>query len=276
MRNNHIQGGDLNNIIQEIKRYSKDALLPFASAQKIADSFDLSIKELESLALENGIFPMRFARNRETIDAFGQLKLLSSKVTIIGCGGLGGHVAVMLARIGIGEMILIDPDIYEETNLNRQRFASLDTIGEHKVSILAKELPLINPALDIHTYVKYLDPESDFGIISGADVVIDALDDPSVKLSLARECTDRNIPFVHGAIAGMSGQVSVNTTLEHIYHEDGKGTEEKMGNLSFSAAFVASIQAAETIKLILGIGETLDGKILITDLLNDDFTLLPA
>jgi molybdopterin/thiamine biosynthesis adenylyltransferase len=219
---------------------------------------------------------MRFARNRQSIDAAMQLRLLASKVAIIGCGGLGGHVAIELTRIGIGKLILIDPDTFDETNLNRQSFATMDTIGEHKVSVLERELISINPALRISPHIRHLNPKSDFGIISGADVVIDALDDPVIKLSLAQECARRSMPFVHGAIAGMSGQVSVNTTLEHLYHGGSRGAEEKMGNLSFGAAFIASLQAAETIKQILGIGETLNGRVLVTDLLYDEFTQLPA
>ena len=251
-------------------------MLPFRAQLAIAAEYDLLLWEVEHRALSLGILPLRYARNRDTIDTVLQRKLLESYVTIVGCGGLGGHVAEMLTRIGVGHLTLIDPDVFDEHNLNRQNFSTLDVLGEEKVQVLKRRLSSINPAVQIHPIARALDPAHDFALIEDADVIVDALDDPRIKLALAHTCQQHSIHFVHGAIAGMDGQLAVNTTLEHLYHDGGHGAEDAAGNLPFTATFVAAMQAAETVKLITDLGESLSGQLLITDLLYNDFTHLPA
>ena len=182
----------------------------------------------------------------------------------------------MLTRIGVGQLTLIDPDTYDEHNLNRQNFSTLEVLGQEKAHVLKRNLVAINPATQIRPIVHRFDPKHDMALIDDADVVIDALDDPAVKLALAAACRSQSLPFVHGAIAGMNGQLAVNTTLEHLYHDGTHGAETTAGNLPFTAAFIASLQAAETVKLLLDLGETLEGEVLITDLMYGEFTRLPA
>ena len=231
---------------------------------------------MERHALSSDILPLRYARNRDTIDTEKQLKLLEARVAIIGCGGLGGHVAEMLTRIGVGHLSLVDPDVFDEHNLNRQNFATLDVLEEEKVQVLKRNLSSINPSVQIRPIIKALDPARDFALIEDADVIVDALDNPQIKLELAQTCQTHSVHFVHGAIAGMDGQISVNATLEHLYHDGGHGAEDTVGNLPFTATFVAALQAAEAVKLILDLGESLAGEVLITDLLYHDFTRIKA
>ena len=267
----------LNNLLtRTLHEHSPDGLLPFEAERQIATRFDLPLWEVEHQALEEAILPLRYTRNRQTIDTARQLRLLDARVAIIGCGGLGGHVAEMLTRIGVGHLTLIDPDTFDEHNLNRQNFSTLATLGQEKVQVLKHHLLAINPATQIRPITHRFDPAHDMPLIDDADVVIDALDDPAVKLTLAAACQSRSLPFIHGAIAGMDGQLAVNTTLEHLYRDGTHGAEETAGNLSFSAAFIASLQAAETVKLLLDLGESLEGEILITDLMYGDFTRIRA
>ncbi len=185
-------------------------------------------------------------------------------------------MADMLARIGVGTLTLIDYDIFEEHNLNRQNFSTMANIGQPKVQVLKEALVEINPTIVINAINKRLEPLDDFVLLVDADVIVDALDHPQTKLELAKVSHKHDKAFVHGAVAGTSGQLSVNSVLDHLYHDGSNGAEERSGNLPFTVAHVAAIQVSETIKLILGTGESLEDHTLMIDLLYNDFTLLPA
>lgn len=251
-----------------------DNFLPMDLQQKTAQEFKISLREVEKIALKNDITPLRYKRNQSTISAKNQLKLLESHVAIVGCGGLGGHVAEILTRIGIGKLSLFDFDVFEEHNLNRQNFSNYRTLGREKVLVIKEELEKIDPSVHINAFVKNFRPIKDFDFISSADVIIDALDNPGTKLDLALVCKKNGKNFVHGAIAGLNGQFCTNATLEHLYKNRESGIEKVIGNPSFSVTFAASIQASETIKLMLGIGETLSDHIMISNLLENEFILI--
>ena len=174
----------------------------------------------------------------------------------------------------VNDRWLPDFDIFEEHNLNRQNFSNYETLGMPKVLVVKENLEKINPSIDIKTYIKRFDVLTDFELISECDVVLDALDNPKIKLALAKACKDNNISFVHAAIAGMNGQFSSNSTLEHEYRNGSLGIEQVVGNPSFSVTFAASIQSAEVIKILLNIGEILEKNILITNLLENEFILV--
>jgi len=254
-----------------LKEKSRGGLISLKYELKAAELFSCSLREAERTALELGLVPLRYKKNQKTIDAVSQKKLFEAHVAILGCGGLGGNVAEMLTRVGVGKLSLFDPDVFEEHNLNRQNFSTWATLGRKKVEVLKEALEGINPALEIRTFAKEFRPGRDFGLLTGADVVVDALDRPEVKLETARVCKEKGVAFVHAAIAGLSGQFATNSTLDRQYREGGPGAEAEAGNPSFSAAFAASVQAAEVVKLILGIGKTLEGEILFTDLLDVEF-----
>lgn len=253
---------------------AQENFLPLQKEIEGTEIFHISFKEIEELALKEGIAPLRYKRNQETIDCEKQLQLLNAHVAIIGCGGLGGHIAEILTRVGVGKLTLFDFDIFEEHNLNRQNFSNMQTLGREKVLVVKEGIEKINPALEIEAHVKKFDPKKDFHLLQDCDVVVDALDSPQTKLDLSFVCKEKNRSFVHGAIAGMNGQFITCNTLENFYKDGTSGAESVIGNPAFSVTFAASIQSAEVVKLLLGIGETLQEEFLITNLLENEFLKL--
>jgi len=252
-----------------------DGMLTLKDQRSTATKFSLSMHKVEALALELGILPLRYQRNQHTLSLKQQKKLFESHVAIIGCGGLGGHVSEILTRIGTGRLSLFDFDHFEEHNLNRQNFSTLTSLGKSKVTVVKEALEQINPSVQIEGFVHRFDPLSDMSMVSDCAVIIDALDNPEIKVQLAKACKAENKSFVHGAIAGMHGQFSTSNTLEKLYPEGGRGAELHSGNPAFTVTLAASILAAETVKSILGIGQTLQGHFMVADLLENDFEILP-
>ena len=248
-------------------------LVSWASQVEAAERFSLTLAETEAAILEAGLLPARYQRNRQTISIAGQLELHRSRVAVIGCGGLGGYVIEELARLGVGKIVAIDPDTFEEHNLNRQLLSSPWALGEAKVAAAARRVGDINPAVQLVPIGKAFSAANGRELLSGARVVVDALDNIAVRLELADTCTAMNIPLVHGAIGGWYGHVATQLpgdgTLRRIYHSwsAGKGIEQQYGNPSFTPAVVASLQVAEVCKLLLGQGELLRNRQLTIDLL---------
>src|SRR5512144_2796704 len=108
-------------------------LLPWAEQHAAAEAYGMTAGEIEDVALEAGLLPARYQRNRKTLSTADQLKLFRSTVAVIGCGGLGGYVVEELARLGVGRLKAIDPDIFEEHNLNRQLMSTITALGQPKV-----------------------------------------------------------------------------------------------------------------------------------------------
>ena len=205
-----------------------------------------------------------------------QKKLSKSKVVILGVGGLGGYVVEMLTRIGVGNLILVDFDRFETTNLNRQIISREDNLGLSKVAEAKKRVEAINSETEVIAINKKISSDNIDAIIKGADIVVDGLDSSGLKKIVERSCARNNIPMVHGAIGGWAAQVAVimpgDFILDKIYKGDDLGN--KMGNPSFTPALAASIQTGEVIKLLLGKGEVLDKEILYIDLEYNSFTKL--
>lgn len=252
-----------------------DGFLTLADHAYAVQEFDMDYHAVEAMALELGIVPLRYQRNQSTLSPTQQKMLFDAHVAIIGCGGLGGHIAESLARIGVGKLSLFDFDHFEEHNLNRQNFSTIESLGKEKVTVVKEALERINPSIQIDAHVQRFGPDTDMPQIETADVIIDALDTPETKLSLASQCHALGKHFVHGAIAGMHSQFTTNTTLEKLYPDGARGAELQSGNPAFTVTLAASIQAAETVKLLLGIGETLEGVFMVADLHHNEFETLP-
>lgn len=235
-----------------IKEQTIDGFLPLQSSYTAMDRFPCNFREVEEMALKNGILPLRYKRNQKTISTGEQYRLFQSTVLIIGCGGLGGFISEMLTRIGVGNLILCDGDVFEEHNMNRQNFSSPKTLGRLKAEVLKEKLEEINPALQVRTITTFFAPEKDAHLIHEADVIVDALDNPDLKCLLARLCYEKQKAFVHGAIAGYYSQFATSALLEPLYAQKGDGVEKKVGNPSFTVCFAASIQSTEVVKLLLG------------------------
>jgi molybdopterin-synthase adenylyltransferase len=238
-------------LLNFLKNHLIDGFLPLHVSVEAAEHYGCTLREIEELALGEGILPLRYKRNQHTLSTSEQYTLFQSHVLILGCGGLGGFIAELLCRIGVGTLTLMDGDVFEEHNLNRQNFSTIETLGEPKASVLKKALEKINPALHVKAYETFFDLPKHEALLQKADVVVDALDNPDLKCLLASWCHTHQKNFVHGAIAGYYAQFASNQSLEHLYPHKGVGAENLSGNLSFTACFAASIQSAEVIKLLL-------------------------
>jgi len=239
-------------LLDFLKSHLGEGFLSLTTTFEAMKTFTCNFREVEEMALKNDILPLRYKRNQKTISTKEQYALFQSTVLIIGCGGLGGFVAEMLTRIGVGNLILCDGDVFEEHNMNRQNFSSPKTLGRLKAEVLKEKLEEINPALHVKTITAFFDPKKDASLIQNADVVVDALDNPELKCLLAKLCHDSQKAFVHGAIAGYYSQFSTSALLEPLYAQKGDGVEKKVGNPSFTVCFAASIQSVEVVKLLLG------------------------
>ncbi len=219
----------------------------------------------------------RYMRNLEAISETQQTTLSEKTVLVAGCGGLGGYVIECLARVGVGHLVVVDGDVFEESNLNRQLLSSRMNLGKPKVLAAQQRVMAVNPQVRVDAFQMVLDVDSINGVMQGCDVVVDALDGIPARLLLQDAAQKAGIPLIHGAIAGWCGQVCViqpgERKLDALYGiaTQPKGAENEQGCLSFSAALVASIQAAEVVKTLLGVGNLIDGLLYI-DLLQGTFT----
>lgn len=221
----------------------------------------------------------RYDRNKSLISQEDQDLLASKTIAVIGAGGLGGHLAELIARLGIGKLIIIDGDVFEESNLNRQRFSNENNLGKPKALEAKRELEKINSQVDIIAVHDTVSKKNGKDLLEGADLVLDGVDNARTRLLLEDLCNQLQIPLVHGAIGGWYGQVSVvmpgDGTLSTIYSDpDMEGVEKELGNPSFTPALIASYQVAEALKVVLGIGEILRKKILFIDTLTNNTNVI--
>ncbi|MCX5779950.1 MAG: HesA/MoeB/ThiF family protein [Firmicutes bacterium] len=258
----------------------QDSRLTWSEQIALAEDTGLSWREVEEIALELGIMPLRYQRNLDAISIKEQLLLFRSRVAVIGCGGLGGYVIEELARLGVGTICAWDYDQFEEHNLNRQFLAQINSIGQSKVETAAARIKAINPVVQFAGFPRQFAGLEDREFLVGTQVVIDALDNIPSRLDLARVCRELKIPLVHGAVSGWYGQLSTQfpgeTTLEQIYghFDSSQGPVANPPVLSFLPATIASVQVAEATKIIIGRGDLLRGKLMIIDLLNMDIDIL--
>ena len=204
----------------------------------------------------------------------GQAKLLGSKVLMLGAGGLGSPSALYLAAAGVGTIGIVDMDEVDASNLQRQILHNLDRIGDRKVDSAKKTLTLLNPDVNVVTYDTRLDASNIIDIISGYDIIVDGADNFPSRYLLNDASVKLGIPVVHGSIFRFEGMVSVFHPLEGPTYRD-MVPEPPPAELAPSCAeagvlgvlpgIVGSIQALEVIKMLLGIGEPLIGRILSVD-----------
>ncbi len=220
----------------------------------------------------------RYERNMNTLNLQENENLKSFKVCVIGCGGLGGYVIELLGRLGIGTITAVDGDVFDETNLNRQILSREDLIGKSKALAAKERMDSVNSSIEVIPIQEFLTKENCKEIIEGHHIVVDALDNMNSRKILEAVCEEQNIPLVHGAIAGWYGQVAVimpgDRLLEKLYpDETNKGAETELGNPSFTPALVASLEAAQTLKVLLGKGEQLRNKLLVIDILDHQYEI---
>lgn len=204
----------------------------------------------------------------------GQAKLLSSKVLLLGAGGLGSPAALYLAAAGVGTIGIVDMDEVDASNLQRQILHNIDRIGDRKVDSAKKTLTMLNPDINVVTYDTRLAASNIVDIISGYDVIVDGADNFPSRYLLNDASVKLGIPVVHGSIFRFEGMVSVFHPLRGPTYRDMVAEPPpaemapscaEAGVLGVLPGIVGSIQALETIKLLLDLGDSLIGRILAID-----------
>ena len=210
----------------------------------------------------------------------GQEKLLNSHVLIMGLGGLGSPVAMYLAAAGIGEITLVDFDKVELSNLQRQIIHSTSRLNQSKVESAAETIQQLNPLIKTTCINKRLEEKELKDLLSDIDLVVDATDNFTTRFMINRACFYTSTPLVSGAAIRMEGQVSVfnfkdteSPCYRCLYDEQGEEDTScsENGVMAPMVGIIGSIQAMEAIKLLADYGETLTGKLLITDALFQDW-----
>ena len=210
----------------------------------------------------------------------GQQTLLNARVLMLGAGGLGSPAALYLAAAGVGTIGIIDMDVVDESNLQRQILHNLDRIGDRKVDSAKKTLTLLNPDVDVVTYDTRLGADNILDILQGWDVVVDGADNFPSRYILNDASVKLGIPVVHGSIYRFEGQITVFDPLNGPTYRDYIPVPPpaelapscaEAGVLGVLPGIVGTIQALETIKVILGLGDSLRGRILAFDSLEMSF-----
>lgn len=196
-------------------------------------------------------------------------KLNEKCVCIVGCGGLGGYVAEYLIRLGVGSIIAIDGDRFNESNLNRQLYCTLDTIDKFKAEAVKKRAERINKSVSVTVINEFLTTENAGEIIKSADVVIDALDSIDARKLLFDACKKEGKVMIHGAIGKMTMQIAVippEKSFPAMQAETVHGDEV----LSYVPAICAGYEVSECTKLLTGEKSELYGKMLCIDLSSNE------
>jgi molybdopterin/thiamine biosynthesis adenylyltransferase len=249
-------------------------VLGLLQARELSRTFRLPLWEVERQALEWGIPPHRYERNLATFGVEGQLKLLSARVAVVGLGGLGGWVAEVLARAGVGFLRLIDGDQFVETNLNRQLFSSVRNLGQNKAKAAKRHLHGVNPGIRLEDNPVFLDDKNADLLLGDMDIVVDALGDLTNRALLYRHASRLKRTVVHGALGGLFGQLALiepgRPGLEQAYGPleelPAHGQELYLGTPSPTPAVLGALQAQVVLQVLLGQVETLRGALFFLDL----------
>ncbi len=214
------------------------------------------------------------------VDVAGQAKLLESKVLLLGAGGLGSPAALYLAAAGVGTLGVIDMDVVDDSNLQRQILHSMDRIGERKVDSAKKTLTALNPDVNVVTYDVRLGADNILEIFEGYDLILDGTDNFPTRYLVNDASLKLDIPVVHGSIFRFEGQASVYLPHDGPCYRcqvpepppaELAPSCAEAGVLGVLPGIIGSIQAMEAIKLLLGIGEPLVGRLLAYDALEESF-----
>jgi molybdopterin/thiamine biosynthesis adenylyltransferase len=207
----------------------------------------------------------------------GQAKIKKATVGIVGMGGLGSPVSTYLAAAGIGELIIIDDQIVEASNLNRQTLHWQDDLEESRPKVVsaANKLAAMNPGLKVKKHSKRIVQKNIAALLGGADILVDCTDNFETRMVLNEFAIDQAKPLVHGAVESLHGQVTTvlagSTACLACIFPRPPGRKTSVPVLGSAAGMIGSIQATEVIKLITGLGEPLFGKLLVVDLSNNCF-----
>ena len=198
----------------------------------------------------------------------GQKKLKNAKVFVAGCGGLGSPIAYYLAAAGFGHIVLVDMDVVDLSNLNRQILHWDANIGESKVKSGYEKLVQANPEIEVTPLNIKIDENNVYELTHGCDIIMDAMDNFETRYLLNRASLKHHIPYIHGSVWGLEGRVTTlipdkTPCLECIFPK--APPKEKFPILGATPGVIGTIQVTEAVKFILGIGETLENRLLVYD-----------
>ena len=214
----------------------------------------------------------RYLRNIPALSEEECNLLRHKRVLIVGCGGLGGNLISILSRIGIGHLRIVDGDVFEATNLNRQLFSEIPVLGQNKARAAADRVARINPEITIEAIETFLTEENAADLLAGCDIVMDALDNIPGRRMLAAACEKAGIPLVYGAISGWVAQAALSLPGDKLVHtlypEDVVVKDKSV--LAFTPALCASLQASLCVKQLVG-RPVKSGTVYYFDLLNQEY-----
>ncbi|MBB5143681.1 HesA/MoeB/ThiF family protein [Desulfovibrio intestinalis] len=220
-----------------------------------ADTQGMTLREAMICLLGHHIWPERFRRNYGLFSSGDMACLLQSRVLVLGCGGLGGYVAELLARSGVGSIRLVDNDVFDESNLNRQCFSSERALGLPKARVVCNALE------DIASHVAAEALEVEAGehnlpeLVTGMDIALDCLDSIPLKTALERAALARNVPFIHGAVLREEGFSYANSgprpRLEELYPQGQSSQELAQARREAIGALAPASVACLMVKLTL-------------------------
>lgn len=239
--------------------------------REVADLLSCSSREAMILCLGHNIWPLRFLRNRGTLTVGEQARLLGARAAVIGCGGLGGHVALLLARLGIGALAVCDHDSFDETNLNRQALCREDRLGQPKALVARDELALVASHVAVDAHVARLCAENLPDVLRGADIVVDCLDDFPVRREVEAAAHALGIPFVHGSLAGLEGFAMFcpppESALKKLYGDriapGSARAEKEAGTPTPTPALTAVLEVALVLQYLVGKTPEAAGELLL-------------
>lgn len=207
----------------------------------------------------------------------GQYKLSKAKVLVIGAGGLGAAILPYLGAAGVGEIGIVDDDVIEISNLHRQVIYKSSAVGKSKVEEAKLMISELNPLVKANTFAEKLSGKNALSLFEKYDIIVDATDNISIKYLINDACLLTNKPMVYGSIFRFQGQVSVfnyqnGPTYRCLYPDENNNALncEDAGVIGISVGIIGMFQANEVLKVILGIGEILSGKILVYNILNNE------
>ena len=196
----------------------------------------------------------RYERNIPALIEEECLALQNKRVLVVGCGGLGGHIIDMLARIGIGSLRVVDGDVFEPSNLNRQLLSEVPLLGIKKAKAASDHIARVNPQIYVEAVEEFLTESNVWDLITGCDAVLDALDNIPTRKLLADACAKAGIPYVYGAISGWVAQAAISMPgdglIEILFPEEIEIRDKSV--LSFTPALCAAMQTSLCVKLLTG------------------------
>ncbi len=202
--------------------------------------------------------------------------LRGKRVLVVGCGGLGGHLIDMLARIGIGALRVVDGDVFEPSNLNRQLLSEVPLLRVRKAKAAAARISRINPEVAVEAEDSFLTNENVHRLLLACDAVLDGLDNIESRKMLAAACAQAEIPYIYGAVNGWVAQAAISMPGDHLIetlYPEGATLKNK-SVLSFTPALCAAMQVSLCVKLLIG-RPVEAGTIYYFDLLNQEFESIP-